>query len=76
VALRDGAAVELTLAKPGENTFKVFVFDVNGGPIALGQDKIVISRTAASIDAIPASHSIAVAADVPHCDYFNLLSCI
>ncbi|MGH9906512.1 MAG: Hsp70 family protein, partial [Pyrinomonadaceae bacterium] len=34
----------------------------SGGPIALGQDKIVISRTAASIDAIPASHSISIAA--------------
>lgn len=62
VALEDGVAVELTLAKPGENAFKVFVFDSKGGPIALGQDKIVISRTAASIDAIPASHSVAVAA--------------
>jgi molecular chaperone DnaK len=60
--LKDGATIELTLAKPGENSFKVFVFDVNGGPIALDQDKIMISRTAASVDAIPASHSIAVAA--------------
>ncbi len=60
VVLKDGITVELNLAKPGENTFKVFVFDANGGPIALGQDKIVISRTAASIDAIPASHSICV----------------
>jgi len=62
MVLKDGAAVELTLAKPGENTFKVFVFDANGGPIALGQDKIVISRTAASVDAIPASQSISVEA--------------
>ncbi|MCY4461746.1 MAG: Hsp70 family protein [Albidovulum sp.] len=62
IALRDGAAVELALAKPGENTFKVFVFDSKGGPVALGEDKIVISRTAASIDAIPASHSIGVEA--------------
>ncbi len=62
IALKDGAAVELALAKPGENTFKVFVFDSNGGPVALGDDKIVISRTAASIDAIPASHSISVEA--------------
>ena len=30
------------------------------GVIALKEDKIVISRTAASIDAIPASHSIGV----------------
>jgi molecular chaperone DnaK len=62
IALTDGAALELALSKPGENTFKVFVFDANGGPVALSQDKIVISRTAASIDAIPASHSIGVEA--------------
>jgi molecular chaperone DnaK len=62
IALKDGVAVELILAKPGENTFKVFVFDSKGGPVALQDDKIVISRTAASIDAIPASHSIGVEA--------------
>ena len=62
VALKDGASVELSLSKPGDNVFKVFVFDSNGAPIALGEDKIVIARTAASIDAIPASHSIFVEA--------------
>tara|TARA_R110002094_G_scaffold49871_2_gene61635 strand:- start:1075 stop:3423 length:2349 start_codon:yes stop_codon:yes gene_type:complete len=62
IALKDGVAVELNLAKPGENKFKVFVFDSKGGPVALPEDKIVISRTAASIDAIPASHSIGVEA--------------
>ncbi len=62
VALKEGATVELNLRKPGENTFKIFVFDENGSPIALEQDQIVISRTAASIDAIPASHSIGVEA--------------
>ena len=60
--LTDGASVELSLAKPGENIFKVFVFDARGGRISLNQDKIVISRTAASIDAIPASHSVGVEA--------------
>lgn len=60
VALKDGASIELSLTKPGDNTFKVFVFDSNGAPVALHQDKIVIARTAASIDAIPASHSIGV----------------
>lgn len=59
VALKDGASVELSLTKPGDNVFKVFVFDSNGAPVALREDKIVIARTAASIDAIPASHSIA-----------------
>lgn len=62
LALKDGAAIELSLAKPGENTFKVFVFDSKGGPVALKEDRIVITRTAASIDAIPASHSIGVEA--------------
>jgi molecular chaperone DnaK len=60
--LRDGAGVELLLSKPGDNIFKVFVFDAKGGPVSLKQDKIVITRTAASIDAIPASHSVGVEA--------------
>jgi molecular chaperone DnaK len=60
--LRDGASVDLMLAKPGDNTFKVFVFDSKGAPVSLPQDKLVIARTAASIDAIPASHSIGVEA--------------
>lgn len=60
--LKDGVGIELTLAKPGENTFKVFVFDSNGGPVSLAQDRIVVIRTAATIDAIPASTSIAVEA--------------
>lgn len=62
LALKDGAAVDLNLGKPGENTFKVFVFDSKGGPVSLKDDKIFITRTAASIDAIPASHSIGVEA--------------
>lgn len=62
IVLKDGASVDLSLAKPGDNIFKMFVFDSNGAPIALGEDKIVIARTAASIDAIPASHSIGIEA--------------
>lgn len=62
VDLADGAAVEVPLAKPGENLFKVFVFDAAGGPLRLAQDKLTITRTAAQVDAIPASHSIGVEA--------------
>jgi molecular chaperone DnaK len=58
LSLKDGTLVEVALAKPGDNTFKLFVFDANGGPLLLKQDRIVIARTAATIDAIPASHSI------------------
>ncbi len=60
VALKDGATVEVTLSKPGENTFKIFVFDSNGGPISLENSKIVITRTAATIDGIPSSSSIGI----------------
>jgi len=59
IALENGLMLEVILASPGENVFKVFVFDANGGPVKLEEDKIIITRTAASIDAIPASSSIA-----------------
>lgn len=58
--LKDGTALALNLSKPGENIFKIFVFDENGSPIVLDKDQIVISRTAASVDAIPVSQSIGV----------------
>ncbi len=60
--LSNGAAVDVSLSKSGENGFKVFVFDAAGGPLplTLEQDKIAITRTAATVDAIPASHSIGI----------------
>lgn len=60
--LESGATVDLPLMKPGPNSFKIFVFDRTGAPVDLEDDKVRISRTAASVDAIPASHSIAVEA--------------
>lgn len=60
IALKDGATVEVTLSKPNENTFKIFVFDAAGGPITIENNKIVVTRTAATIDAIPSSSSIAI----------------
>jgi molecular chaperone DnaK len=60
--LKNGISIELPLPKSGENNFQVFVFDQNGSPCSLENNKIVISRTAASIDAIPASNSIGVEA--------------
>ncbi len=62
ISLKDGTTLELPLSKPGDNTFKIFVYDSSGGPITLANDKIIIARTAANIDAIPASHSIGVEA--------------
>ena len=60
LALRDGATLEVALSKAGDNTFKVFVFDAKGGAITLENNKIVITRTEATIDAIPASSSIGI----------------
>lgn len=60
MSLVNGAAADLTLQTRGNNTFKVFAFAADGTPISLAHDRIVITRTAASVDAIPASHSVGV----------------
>lgn len=60
IKLKNGETVEVDLSKPGENTFKIFVFDAKGGPLTIENNKIVISRTAATMDAIPASSSIGI----------------
>ena len=59
--LANGTAMSLNLSKNGENTFKVFVFDSFGKAINIPENKIVITRTAATVTAITASHSIGVA---------------
>lgn len=58
--LKQGTTVDVTLTKRGKNTFKVIVYDAVGGSIAIEQDEIVITKTTATVDAIPVSHSIAV----------------
>lgn len=58
--LKHTATTDVPLSKSGDNSFKVFVFDPTGGPINLEEDKIVITRTAATVDAIPASHSVGI----------------
>ena len=58
--LKHGVTIEVALTKDGENTFRVSAFDAVGEPISLEQNEIVINKTAATVDAIPASHSIAL----------------
>jgi molecular chaperone DnaK len=60
IDLKDGTTLNVDLSKNGENRFKIFVFDPSGGPISIENNLIIITRTAATIDAIPASHSIGV----------------
>ena len=64
MALADGATADVTLSKDGENSFKVSVFDASGGAMTLEQDTITITKTAAIVEAIPASHSIGIEARV------------
>ena len=62
IVLAHGAAVDVALSKGGENTFKVSVFDASGGALTLEHDTIAITKTAAIVEAIPASHSIGIEA--------------
>jgi len=59
-ALKKNLIIELPLHQVGDNRFSVKVFDQFGHEQSIGQSEIVISRTFATIGAIPASHSIGV----------------
>ncbi len=58
--LKNGKTLELPLSKNGENLFSVIAYDTYGKSLQLNENRIVITRTMATIGAIPASHSIAV----------------
>lgn len=60
--LKDGTFLELPLAKDGDNSFKVVVYDKRGRQIPIPEPIITITKTLASVGAIPASHSIAISA--------------
>ena len=58
--LKNGTTCELPLSKDGDNNFKVFVYNEFGDALVLPQDKITITKTAVTVDAIPASYSIGI----------------
>ena len=60
MALAHGATADVALSKDGENSFKVTAFDASDGTMTLEQDTITITKTAAIVEAIPASHSIGI----------------
>ena len=60
VPLANGAFITVMLPKPNINIFSVSAFDAEGNPLKLAQSSIMITRTAATIEAIPASYSIGV----------------
>lgn len=59
-ALKNNMMVSLPLSKNGENAFTVKVMDEFGREQPIGSNTIVITKTLATIGAIPASHSIGV----------------
>lgn len=58
--LKNGTTCELPLSKDGDNNFKVFVYNEFGDALVLPEDKITITKTAVTVDAIPASYSIGI----------------
>lgn len=59
-ALRQNLMMDLPLRQNGENRFSVKVFDEFGHEKSIGTSEIVITKTLATIGAIPASHSIGI----------------
>lgn len=62
VPVKKRAIVEVPLARNGENTFVAAVYDAAGMPVKFEDNVIVITRTLATVNAIPASYPIAVKA--------------
>ncbi|MDR1966515.1 MAG: Hsp70 family protein [Synergistaceae bacterium] len=60
IRLEDGATIDVPLPEEGENKFKISAFGKTGGPVKLDDSMITITRTAATVGAIPASHSVGV----------------
>lgn len=58
--LKKNLMVDLPLSQNGENRFSVKVFDEFGHEKTIGTSEIIITKTLATIGAIPASHSIGV----------------
>jgi molecular chaperone DnaK len=60
IRLSNGVSCDVQTPKMGPNTFRILLFTANGAPVALPADRLTITHTAASIEAIPASCSIGV----------------
>ncbi|MBQ6582660.1 MAG: Hsp70 family protein [Mogibacterium sp.] len=60
IRLEDKRITQFPLSGQGENRFRATLYDENGQPVAGELEEIVITRTLASIDAIPSSSSIAM----------------
>ena len=62
VAFCGNTIIKVPLGEPGEHVFRIVVFDDHGFPLKLSEDRVTITRTLATVQSIPASHSIAAKA--------------
>lgn len=60
VDIRSDLSIEVPVAKRGDNSFRITVYDSSGAPIAEVCSEIGIFRTHASAAGIPATHTLAV----------------
>ena len=58
--LKQNLIINLPLSQSGDNRFSVKVLDSVGHEVSIGSTELVITKTLATIGAIPASHSIGV----------------
>lgn len=58
--LAPNKTMELSLTKEGENTFNIAVYDSSGHTIKLKNSTIIITKTMATVESIPASHSLGI----------------
>lgn len=58
--LQNHTTIDVPLIKDGDNTFAVTVYNNLGREIRLSENQLVITKTIATVGAIPASHSIGV----------------
>ena len=57
----DGRGVmRIPLAKRGENVFHLSLYDARGQQVTLVDDRLVVERVLATVNAIPASHALAL----------------
>ncbi len=58
--LTNESSLEVELAERGEHVFKLSVYDQGGQSLPVPRERLIITRTAATVEAIPASHSVGV----------------
>ena len=60
ISMHAQGAISVPLAARGANTFRLRLYDAQRQPVPLSDDEITINRVLATVNAIPASHSIAL----------------